>query len=97
MVMGSKYGLMDQSMKVNGRMIKLMALENWFMLMVISMKDSGKMIKPTVMVTILMQMVQLITENGKMTNNMEKELKHGLMEQSMRANILKAKSITVVL
>ena len=40
----NKFGLMDLSTKVSGRMTRPMVLEDLFMLMEMSMKESGKMI-----------------------------------------------------
>lgn len=51
------------------------------------------MIKLMVEEYILMQMELNIMENGKTTNNTEKVLKLGLMEQFMKVNIMKERKM----
>jgi hypothetical protein len=55
------------------------------------MKETGKTIRRVDMAHTSILMGQNIRDNGSMIINMERELKHGLMEVVMRAFILKEK------
>ena len=89
--MGNKNGLMDLVTKENGETEKQTDMENYIMLMETFTKESGLMIKLIVLGHTLMQMELNTLGSGKMTNNMDKDLKRGLMEQFMMDNILKGK------
>jgi hypothetical protein len=89
----SRYGLTDRNMKVNGNKTRLTARVNSFMLMEMFMRASGRMIRLMAMVLILTPMGQLISESGKTISSMVKELRHGPTVPSMKANILKGKSM----
>ena len=58
-----------------------------------SMKDSGEMIRLMVLVITDMPTELLIMGSGRMISNMVRVLRPGLMEQDMRAPIMKAKSM----
>ena len=93
MDMENKNGLMAQSMKAIGKMIKPMALENYFMQTEIFMRENGQKIKLTGREHTRMLMVQDIMVSGKKINSMVEELRHGLMELAMRESTLKEKSM----
>ena len=67
----------------NGKMIRPMDGEDSFMQMETFMKGSGKKIKLTEKVFTLTPMEPNMMEIGKKINNMDMELKHGQMAQSM--------------
>lgn len=69
-------------------MIKLMAMESYFMLIKMYMKENGLMIRLMGKEYILMLMEPDIMENGKKINNMGVELNHGLMELFMRVSTM---------
>jgi hypothetical protein len=71
MALEYKFGLMVQSMKVNGNTIKHMVRENFIMQMVIYLKEIGKMIWLMVMVFIITLMVLVMKANGFVINNMD--------------------------
>ena len=79
-----KFGQMDQCMKAIGWITRPTAKADSSMLMVMSMTVTGKMIKLTASEYTAIWMVLAILANGKRTNNMERDLKHGLMEQVTR-------------
>jgi hypothetical protein len=93
MVMVSKFGPMDLNMMVSGKTIKLMEMENLFMLMGMYMMDNGRMIKHMGWDITCMQMERLIMEIGKMISNMERVLRLGLMELGTKALTLKARNM----
>ena len=70
MVMVFRYGLMVLSMKVTGKIIKLMEEDNSGILMVMSLMENGKKIKHMDMESILMLTEQNMKESGKMIYNM---------------------------
>jgi len=74
-----------------------MAEVDSFMLNVISMKVIGLMIKHMAMENICIWMVQPIRVFGMKIGNMEKELRHGLMERNMRELIFRVKSMAQVI
>ena len=86
---------MDLVTKENGETEKQTDMENYIMLMETFTKESGLMIKLIVLGHTLMQMELNTLGSGKMTNNMDKDLKRGLMEQFMMDNILKEKKTVV--
>jgi hypothetical protein len=73
MGMEHRYGQMEQSMKVNGRMIKHMVKESSGILMVIYLKENGSLTRLMAMEFILIRMEQSMKESGKMTFNMVME------------------------
>ncbi len=95
MVMASKNGQMDHVTKENGEMAKLTAVASFIMQMETSTKVNGQMTKLMEMELILMQMEQNMQGNGEMINSTAKVWKHGLMGQSMKACILKAKRMAM--
>ena len=91
----NKNGQMDLDTKEIGEMEKLTVMVNCITLMETFMKVSGQMIR--LMET---ELIPTLTErnlqgNGEMTSNMDKVLKHGLMEPSMMDNILKERKTVV--
>jgi hypothetical protein len=93
MATANKNGLMVHAMKEIGRMIKPMVSENYFMPMETYTKVNGLKIKRMVRVPTRTLMEPDIMDSGKKINNMDTELRHGLMELVMRANTLKEKSM----
>lgn len=83
---------MDQCTKVGGKTTKQMEKEDLYMLMAISMMDIGRMIKPMVMEYIVTWTELDMKVIGKKINNMEKDLKHGLMEPAIEETMLKVKN-----
>jgi len=79
----TRYGATGQFMKGTGRMIKLMAVEGLFMLMVISMMDSGRTIKLMALASIPIQMVPSTKATGLMISNTAKEK---IMSQESKRN-----------
>lgn len=75
---------MEQSTKVSGAIIRLMAKANFGMLMETFMKEIGKTIKQTVMEFTCMLTVQGMRDTGKMIFKMDMELKAGLMAANMK-------------
>jgi hypothetical protein len=73
MAMVFKDGLTGHAMKVCGKILRLVAKENFGTLMVIFSKENGLMIKQMALEFILIQMVQVIQVFGKMISKMEKE------------------------
>ena len=63
-----------------------------YMLMEMCLKVNGTRIKQTVKVFINIKMEQNMKECGKMIYNMDLELKHELMVQSIKEIILNAKN-----
>ena len=95
MVMASKNGQMDHVTKENGEMAKLTAVASFIMQMETYTKVNGQMTKLMETELTLMQMEQNTQGNGKMINSMAQVWKHGLMGQSMKACILKAKRMAM--
>lgn len=73
MGMEFKFGMMEQSMKENGRITELMEEVNFGMLMVISLMENGKMIKHVEKVFILILMEQNMKVIGWMIFKMDLE------------------------
>jgi hypothetical protein len=96
MVKVFRCGLMELGMKVNGKIIELMAKASSCMLTVTYTKETGSMIRPTGMVSISMSMVQGTKVLGKTTYSMVKEKKLGLMAQYTKVNIDRVKSTDLV-
>ena len=86
---GHKYGLMVQSMKDNGALIKQMVKVNFGMQTETSTKVCGKMIRLTGMVSTFMSMALNMKAIGKMTYRMDKEWRAGKMEVVMKVAIKK--------
>lgn len=82
-----KFGQMDRDTKDIGKVTKLMAVVNLFMLMEMFMKGNGLMTKLMVKVLTHMLMVLTIMEIGLMINNMVMGWSHGQMEPSMKVSI----------
>lgn len=97
MDMANKYGLIVQSMRGSGRMIKLTGMVGWNMQMVIYMKVIGKMIERMVKETTSILMGQHIKADGRMINSMVRVSKHGQMELNMKDFIIKVRSTEKVL
>lgn len=77
-------GMMVVCMKDTGRMILLMAREEWCMPTVIYIMVNGKMIRHMGMENIRNQMVQSTMENGKMINKMAMESRSGLTDHILK-------------
>jgi hypothetical protein len=84
-----RFGLMEQSMRVNGETIKLMERVNFGMQMEMFMKEIGKTIKLMALVCISMLMGPNMKEIGKMICKTDGELKVGQMEVNMKEVIKK--------
>jgi hypothetical protein len=84
---------MDLYTKDGGKTIKPMVEADLYMQSVIFMRENGLMIRLKAMVNICTWMVPLTRVSGKMTNNMGRELRHGLMEQFMMAFTKKARKM----
>ena len=82
----TKFGAMEVSMKVTGRVTKQMAEEDLFMLMVTYMTVTGKMIRHMVSGNIPTLMERNMKVIGLMINNTGKEKNTGLMEPNMKVN-----------
>lgn len=80
----NKYGLMVQSMKDFGSMIKLMEREDLYIQMEIYMKVIGSMIKQMDLGFTLTWMGPYILVSGRKTNSMVRARRHGQTKQSMR-------------
>jgi len=76
-VLVSKYLRMEIDTRESGTMIKLMAKENFGMLMEIIMKENGRMIKRMEKACLELLMDPLILVNGEMIFNMGKVGKLG--------------------
>lgn len=87
-----KYGQMVLNIKEIGNIIEHVEKGNSGMLMVISTKVNGRMIRQMDMDDIFIQTVQNILAIGKMIFNKVKVLKHGLMVQNIKDNIIKGKN-----
>ncbi len=81
---GLKYGLMVQSMKDNGALIKQMVEVNSGMQTETSTKVCGKMIRLMDMEFMFMSTVLNTKDIGVTTCRMAQELNPGVMEASMR-------------
>jgi hypothetical protein len=84
-------GKMGLHMKENGYLEKRMEKENSYIQKAKFMKENGIMIEHMGVVLITVQMEQNMKEIGKMTFKMVKELRHGLMVQSLQATTSKVK------
>jgi len=84
MVEVTKSGVMVRSMRVTGKLTKLMAEVDLFMLMVISMMDIGKMTKLMALVNTLTLMEPSMKVNGSTISNTAKEKKNGQMVLSTK-------------
>ena len=84
--MGTEFrsGLITQSTRENGRMIRLMVEENYTMLMEMFMMGNGRTTKLMEEASILMLMELFMTVSGSMTNNTVMELNLGPMELDTR-------------
>ena len=71
-----KYGQMEHDMKENGKIIRHVGKDPFFMLMVIHSLDSGQRIELTVMEYINRTMVLSMKDTGGMIYNMEREKKN---------------------
>jgi hypothetical protein len=89
MVQEFKSGLMEQSMKELGRIIKLMGRASFGMQMGMSTKVNGKKIRLTATESIFMLTVQSMKDIGRMIYKMDSEWNHGLMAAGMKAGIKK--------
>ena len=92
MVKELRYGMMVLSMRVNGEMTKLMALDDLSTPMGMFMKVNGLRIRLMVKVYTRTPMVHSIQVTGKMINRMDKELKLGQMVRNILDNMLRARS-----
>jgi len=81
-----KYGLMDQNMLVNGKIIKPMDRVFYIMQMVMFTKDNGLMIKLVDKELILTKTAPNTSVNGKTINKTDMVLNNGLMDKSMKVN-----------
>ena len=72
MALAYRYGLMGQSMKVNGRITRLMEGESFIMLREMYMMAIGRMIKLMGLELMCMLMELRMRENGKMIYRMER-------------------------
>lgn len=79
-----RFGQMGVDMKVTGRMIRLMAEADSFMLMATCMKVNGKMIRVKDMECIYTLMELSTKESGSKINKKDMALRLGLMEQNMK-------------
>ena len=84
-VLDSKYLRTEIGMKVNGKMIKLMAKENFGMLMETIMKAPGRMIKLMALDCFEPKTDQLILVSGKMIFSMDKDVKTGQIAPRFKA------------
>ena len=73
MVTEFRFGVMEQSMRVNGSIIEQMVEGNFGILMAISLKENGKMIKLVEKAFTLILMEQNMKVIGWMTFNMDLE------------------------
>ena len=92
MGVASKYGRMDRDTMASGKMVLLADLAGWFMLRATSMLELGRMIRRTAMVPTVTTMVVGTRVSGSQINSTERELKNGLMVQSMQVSTWKEKS-----
>lgn len=83
-----RYGLITQSMRENGRMIRLMVEESSTMPTEMFTMENGKMTKLMEEASILMRMERFMTVSGLMTNSMVTELNLGPMELVTREIML---------
>lgn len=86
MGMEPKFGLITQSTREIGKMIRLMVEASFFMLTEMCMTESGKMTRPMERVSTRMQMVLFMTVNGLTTSNTATELSLGLMVPDTKEN-----------
>jgi hypothetical protein len=84
---------MEQNIRDNGLMEKLMEKGNLCMPMEMSMMGNGKMIRLMDMGYIHIAMERSMKGSGKMTHRMEKVPKLGLMEVSIVENIKMEKNM----
>lgn len=76
-------------MKVNGKTIRLVGMENFTILMGIFLMGNGRMTRRMGMVYILEKMDHDMKDIGKMIFSMVKAQKHGMTEVAMLGNIKK--------
>lgn len=93
MAMECKYGQMERSMKVFGRMEKQQEKESLYMSMEIFIRESGNKIKLVDMVFTSTTMVHATKDIGSMTINMVREPKPGLMVAHTLETTEKAKNM----
>lgn len=93
MVTESKYGPTVPSMKVTGKIIKLMDTAFSGMSMVTNTRANGRETKPTDMVNILTAMVPPTREIGAMISSTVKESSSGTITQNTKVNIKKVKNM----
>lgn len=85
MVLANKNGLMEQFIKVNGKITKLMVKELLPIRMVIIIKDNGVMTKPRDMESLFIKkLVQDFKAIGKTICNTDPVFKHIVMEINMK-------------
>jgi len=95
-VLDSKYLRMEIDTKVNGKMIKLMAKENFGMLMEIIMKAPGRMTKLMALDCFELKTDQLILVSGKMIFSMDKDVKTGQIAPHFKALTQRVRKMDVV-
>ena len=81
---------------MNGKMIKLMAKENFGMLMEIIMKAPGRMIKLIALDSFEPKTDQLILVSGKMIFSMDKDVKTGQIAPRFKALTQRVKKMDEV-
>ena len=91
-----KSGLMEAFMKDIGKMIKLMAEADSFMLTGMCTRENGKMTRLMGMENTCTPMVPNTKVIGKKINNTEKEKKHGLMVLAMKVTTLMERKMVMV-
>ncbi|CAK69025.1 unnamed protein product (macronuclear) [Paramecium tetraurelia] len=87
-----KFGWMEPSSQVNGRIIKPVDKEPFTISTVLLMKDNGRVIEQTDSEFTNSQMELFTQDNGKMIINMDKVRRNGLIIQCIRENISKARN-----
>ena len=92
-----KSGLMEASMKDSGLKIKLILMADLYILLGIVILVNGNSIKLMELVLFIFLMVENILGLGKMIYNMDLELRHGPILQSMKAGLRMGKDIILVL
>jgi len=96
----NKFGKMEQDTLDNGKMINLMVTVFFMMMMEIyvyieynsQMMENGKIINYMERVSLLMFKEQYMKEIGIKANSMEEELKHIMINLSMKENLKMDKS-----
>jgi len=92
-----RYGKMEVNIKGTGRMIELMVKEDLSTKMAIATMENGLTTKPMVVEPMNTRIAPNTLEIGKRISNMDMELRHGLIWQSMRATMNMEKSMASVL